>query len=404
MGRLAVWMLGAVALVAAALAADLVGGGGTGGRPVPAAAGADPAGPVAPAALAGPGRGGPAAVGVPSAGDVAGWVGGKVFGVGSVEELVEKVLRYTLLATVGPVIELFQDILGGFNGVVFGTDPDMTYRSSAVAHLQTIARAIASGLLGLVLMAGFLNIVTGRQTGRRYGATLELLERAAGCAVLAFLLLNVRGPIPPDWTLPGLFIQANNAVVDAFKFSVFDFDALNLAEQTLTFIAVSLIFAIFMLVIAFQMLMRLALIGFLIVVAPVAMVLWALPQTKTWGDLWWELFPTTVFQQGLQVIALNLGMLFMGSLHQDAGAGGLTTLAVGIAAAIVAIKVPGLIAGRAGGAYPSDWMPLPAWIQSRGADAAGRSIQSARASWAARGWARQGTLWGGSVRVPPKVG
>src|SRR4030088_2894635 len=56
-----------------------------------------------------------------------------------------------------------------------------------------------------------------------------------------------------------------------------------------------------------QMLMRLALVDALLVVAPLALLCWVLPQTYSWARLWFSTFFGTVFVQTIQVLVLQLG-------------------------------------------------------------------------------------------------
>ena len=62
-------------------------------------------------------------------------------------------------------------------------------------------------------------------------------------------------------------------------------------------ILVAVAYGIVALLLAFQMLMRLALIDVLIVLAPVMVLTWVLPQTQSWARWWAHLCPITVFQQ-----------------------------------------------------------------------------------------------------------
>jgi type IV secretory pathway TrbL component len=108
-----------------------------------------------------------------------------------------------------------------------------------------------------------------------------------------------------------------------------------------------------------QMLMRLALVDALLVIAPLALLCWVLPQTYGWARLWFSTFFGTVFVQSIQVLVLHLGgdliqrlptLLF--SLGSNGGDGAhiwLTTLLLGMAVLQLARKVPRLIPGTVGG-------------------------------------------------------
>ena len=94
------------------------------------------------------------------------------------------------------------------------------------------------------------------------------------------------------------------------------------------------------------MLMRLALIDMLIVLAPVAALLWVLPQTQGWVRWWADLFPITVFQQAIQVMVLSLGTALMVELTPGSLSNALLTLMLGIAVCWLTLKVPSLLRSR----------------------------------------------------------
>src|SRR6202022_3121028 len=90
-----------------------------------------------------------------------------------------------------------------------------------------------------------------------------------------------------------------------------------------------------------QMLMRLALVDALLVIAPLALLCWVLPQTYSWARLWFSTFFGTVFVQSIQVLILQLGAALIqrlpamfpppGSNPADAGRIWLVTLLLGVA-------------------------------------------------------------------------
>ena len=55
-----------------------------------------------------------------------------------------------------------------------------------------------------------------------------------------------------------------------------------------------------------QMLMRLALVDVLIVVSPLALLCWVLPQTQGWARTWSSAFSGAVFTQFVQLLTLKV--------------------------------------------------------------------------------------------------
>jgi len=80
--------------------------------------------------------------------------------------------------------------------------------------------------------------------------------------------------------------------------------------------------------------------------APVAPLLWVLPQTQGWFRWWADLFPITVFQQAIQVMVLKLGTALMVELTPGSLSNALLTLMLGIAVCWLTLKVPSLLRSR----------------------------------------------------------
>jgi hypothetical protein len=108
-----------------------------------------------------------------------------------------------------------------------------------------------------------------------------------------------------------------------------------------------------------QMLMRLALVDVLLVIAPLALLCWVLPQTYAWARLWFSTFFGTVFVQSIQVLVLRLGADLiqrlpglLGSIGSDSLDGWhiwMTTLLLGMAVLQLARKIPRLMPGSSAG-------------------------------------------------------
>jgi hypothetical protein len=95
-----------------------------------------------------------------------------------------------------------------------------------------------------------------------------------------------------------------------------------------------------------QQLMRLALVDVLVILAPLAALVWILPQSQSCGRLWMRLFAGTVFAQAVQVLTLRLGFNLATGLPPLTAAGLLQPL-LGIATLALALKIPGLMRGGA---------------------------------------------------------
>lgn len=221
------------------------------------------------------------------------------------------------------------------------TPPLGSYASPVVIGLWGTVRAAANALLVLVLVASGLNVMLKDRIGAPYHEAAEVIPRALVGALLANASL---------W-LAQLAIDFNNALCGLIAgaslpgWQQAGGDAQNFA--TLVAAIAYLVVALFLIL---QMLMRLALIDVLIVVAPLALLCWTLPQTQGWARRWSAAFSGAVFTQFLQIVALKLGAELFTDLTPagDAGAALLPSL-LGIAVLILTIRLPSLLGLRGGG-------------------------------------------------------
>ncbi len=120
----------------------------------------------------------------------------------------------------------------------------------------------------------------------------------------------------------------------------------NLLGSSLLLFVLGLVLGIMVLLIAWQMLVRMALLSALVVLAGPAMLCFASRFTYAWGRLWAGLFAGTLFVQFFQVVVLALGSMLVASLstgdffHIDKT---LLTLLVSIAIFSLVLQIPGLM-------------------------------------------------------------
>ena len=141
------------------------------------------------------------------------------------------------------------------------------------------------------------------------------------------------------------------------------YDQATPSQEGMALIVTALAYGVVAILLVFQMLMRLALIDVLIVLAPVAALLWVLPQTEHWARWWADLFPITVFQQAIQVMVLSLGTALMVELTPGSLSNALLTLMLGIAVCWLMLKVPSLLRSRGSQARNGSrsWSSMKTW-------------------------------------------
>ena len=235
----------------------------------------------------------------------------------------------------------FIDWALGFGGsslnFVTRTPAQGSYESPTVRSLWDFSRAIANAGLAVVVMWGGFNVIVRRHIGSPYHGAMELLPRV----ILAALAVNL------TLEFAGLLIEVNNAFAAAVgQVGLPGYEQANVAQEGIALVFVAIAYAVMALLLVFQMLMRLALLDVLIVLSPLMVLCWVLPQTQGWTRWWAHLFPIVVFQQAVQLVVLRLGAALMVELVPGGAADALLTLLLGIAIAALTLRVPSLLHGQ----------------------------------------------------------
>jgi hypothetical protein len=108
--------------------------------------------------------------------------------------------------------------------------------------------------------------------------------------------------------------------------------------QPLFEVVIRLAIAVMLVIVALTYVVRFALLGVLLAVAPLASICMILPETKRFAQSWLRIFLLTVFMQFGQVLVLRFASLFADQI----GARPLEAL-YGVAVLYLLIKVPGLM-------------------------------------------------------------
>lgn len=238
------------------------------------------------------------------------------------------------------------------------TPPLGSYESPVVAGLWGTVRAAANALLVLIIVAGGLNVMVKDRIGAPYHEAAEIIPRAAVGAILANTSL---------W-LAQLAIDFNNALCGLIAGTGLPgWRQAGGDAQAFATVVAGLLYLIVALFLILQMLMRLALIDVLIVVAPLALLCWTLPQTQGWARRWSAAFTGAVFTQFLQIVALKLGAELFTDLTPAGGVdAALLPSLLGIAVLILTIRLPALLGLRGGGGGGGGVLRYVAYQQLRG--------------------------------------
>jgi len=256
-------------------------------------------------------------------------------------------------STSGEMVEKLDWLMGRGNNIVNSTPGELSYDNPNVRRLWGVVRGAANAGLAVALVLGGFNLIVHPHIRAPYHGALELLPRLAVGGILVNTSL--------DW---GRFaIDMNNALckgVGSASIPAWTTVQSSTAGATLLNLLAIGIYVLMGMLLFGQMVMRLALIDALLIVAPIALLCWVLPQTQGWARLWFTTFFGTVFVQFLQVVVLQLGTMLMETVAGQVpnavtnpatnGQQWIMTLLFSIAVLQLTRKVPNLMPGYPSGA------------------------------------------------------
>ncbi len=239
--------------------------------------------------------------------------------------------------------------------ILTGTPPNLTYDHELVRQAWIAVWAVTSAALAVIIGWMGLSLIIEEHLGRAQSGWRELVPR---------LVLGLTAAASSLWWC-ALIIDIADAV-SGFVASELSVSPGDLAraplDSLLTAMASAntglgilvallyLVFGFFVLYLLVQMVLRLALIDILLALAPIALGLWMLPHTASWGRHWLRTFLTTVFQQAVQLVALALGFGFLGEFAHIAAfepAGDMVwKLLLSIAFVYLAGRIPSMLGQR----------------------------------------------------------
>ncbi len=255
----------------------------------------------------------------------------------AVLDTVVETLAGAILDAVTGIVDWALGVGDSSLNIITRTPAAGTYESTTVRALWELSRGVANAALAVIVMWGGFNVVLKQHTHAPYDGIMELLPRV----ILAALAVNLTLEIAT------VLIELNNAFAGAVsEQGLPGYDQARTEQAGMATVMVAVTYVIVALLLAFQMLMRLALICVLIVLAPVMVVTWVLPQTQGWARWWAHLLPITVFQQAVQVLTLRLGAALMVELTPGSVTDGVLTLMLGIAVCYLTLRVPALLSSQ----------------------------------------------------------
>ena len=255
------------------------------------------------------------------------------------ESVFSQVVVSMLQSFTDAVGSLVNNVMGSSLNFISQTPAQGSYASPTVTGLWATVRNIANAALVLVVLWSGYSVMVRDQIGAQYQGVMELLPRIG----LAALLVNTS----LSWAQ--LVIDVNNALCGVIgQTSLPAWQSAGGPSQALANVVAGLIYVVVSLLLLIQMLMRLALIDVMLVVAPAALLCWALPQTQAWARLWSATFTATVFVQFVQVLAMKLGASLITELAGIPVDAHLLSIFLGIGVLALTLKLPGLMRAHMG--------------------------------------------------------
>jgi hypothetical protein len=186
-------------------------------------------------------------------------------------------------------------VLGSPANFLTRTPPDLSYANGAVRTAWGDLRVVADAALVLVAVWGGFTIMARDKLQAPFHEALAVVPRLIVGVVL----------IHTSILLGQLAIDLGNGLCGVLgRPSLPGWGQAGTPSQALAEVLAGAVYTIAALVLVLQMLLRLALLDVLLVVSPLALACWVLPQTSGWFRRWAEIFVGAVVTQVLQVAGL----------------------------------------------------------------------------------------------------
>lgn len=324
-----------------------------------------------------------------------------------------------------------EDIASGivtFTGLITGTPAELTYERGIVRIGWSMILNVTVAIFVLIIVwIGLSQIAKGFLGNKNMADWRELVPRLVLAIIAALtsywwcsLLIDLADGIsrylaagmrvtPADVTLvlaqslASVFVKnLPKSVTNLVPYWGIVATFVKLGTMTIS-VSLMITFAMMVLMIIGQFVMRIVLLNLLIMLSPLAFAMWALPETASWGKRWLQIFMTTLWQHGLQIICFAMALWFVrlatpfgivtntgeGLGGTLAGAVGLDlptemiwALALGVMGMVVTFKLPGMMGNSI----------MESWVSTLGMAAMGFSKIAGFATGAMGGGGPGGAL------------
>jgi hypothetical protein len=258
-------------------------------------------------------------------------------------KLIQDTAAYLLKQMVNSLHDLLVTLTRGNDNVITHTPPGMTYQQEGVIQRHDALLTVVDLGFALALVVTGILVMLGPSSPLSYPAAGEVVPRVVIAFVAAHSSLQ--------WG--AWFIDLSNALCT----TVAPADPFPLASSAdlgsaFALLGLALLYGFMAIFLGLFMFVRVKLIALLLILAPVACVLWVLPgRPRQWGELWMDLFFSNLFVQFLQVLALSIGVELLQTAGGDSA--GLMQFLSGAATLLLVFRIPALVNAAVGGGATS---------------------------------------------------
>ncbi len=228
--------------------------------------------------------------------------------------------------------------------IIFQSPPTDSYGNAVVIDFNAVFVGVLDVALACMLLIGAYNVMWGHHLSAQHTSITELIPRA----------ILVVGAVHFNLVFLGMFIDFANelslAVYHAASYHMVTDSIQSLLEgkglEGLMLFLLIIVLGIMMVCLLIQRVGTIALIALLVIIAPLGLGCFLLPQTMRWGRLWLSLLSSALITQVLQVTALGLGGAFITTVgttslfHLDQG---LANAFLAIGTLFLVLKIPSML-------------------------------------------------------------
>jgi hypothetical protein len=258
-------------------------------------------------------------------------------------KLIQDTAAYLLKQMVNGLHDLVVTLTQGNDNVITHTPPGMTYQQEGVIQRHDALLTVVDLGFAVALVVTGILVMLGPSSPLSYPAAGEIVPRV----VIAFIAAHSS----LQWG--AWFIDLSNALCTAVA-PLDPFPLTSSADLGSAFalLGLALAYGFMAVFLGLFMFVRVKLIALLLILAPVACVLWVLPgRPRQWGELWMDLFFSNLFVQFLQVLALSIGAELLQTAGGDSA--GLLQFLSGAATLLLVFRIPALVNAAVGGGATS---------------------------------------------------